>query len=52
MNTSKQVIVMIGLLFVTLIGVFLYFIWDDIRAEDAKEKQTVENAERGASCSR
>ncbi len=47
MNTSKQVNVMIGLMFVTLIGVFLYFIWDDIRAEDAKEKQTVENAERG-----
>ncbi len=47
MNTSKQVNVMIGLMFVTLIGVFLYFIWDDIRAEDAKEKQVVENAERG-----
>jgi plastocyanin/mono/diheme cytochrome c family protein len=27
--------------------VFLYFIWDDIRADDAKEKQVVENAERG-----
>ena len=48
MNTSKQVNVMIGLMFVTLIGVFLYFIWDDIRAEDATEKQIVENAERGA----
>ncbi|MCH7522444.1 MAG: c-type cytochrome, partial [Chloroflexi bacterium] len=47
MNTSKQVNVMIGLMFVTLIGVFLYFIWDDIRAEDATEKQLVENAERG-----
>ncbi len=47
MNTSKQVNVMIGLMFVTLIGVFLYFIWDDIRAEDATEKQIVENAERG-----
>jgi plastocyanin/mono/diheme cytochrome c family protein len=47
MNTSKQVNVMIGLMFVTLIGVLLYFIWDDVRAEDATEKQTVENAERG-----
>ena len=47
MNTSKQVNVMIGLMFVTLIGVLLYFIWDDIRAEDAKDKQVVENAERG-----
>ncbi len=47
MNTSKQVNVMIGLMFVTLIGVLLYFIWDDVRAEDATEKQLVENAERG-----
>ena len=47
MNTSKQVNVMIGLMFVTLIGVLLYFIWDDVRADDAKEKQVVENAERG-----
>jgi plastocyanin/mono/diheme cytochrome c family protein len=47
MNTSKQVNVMIGLMFVTLVGVLLYFIWDDVRAEDAKGKQTVENAERG-----
>ncbi len=47
MNTSKQVNVMIGLMFVTLIGVLLYFIWDDVRAEDATEKQIAENAERG-----
>ncbi len=47
MNTSKQVNVMIGLMFVTLIGLLLYFIWDDVRAEDATEKQLVENAERG-----
>ena len=47
MNTSKQVNVMIGLMFVILIGIFLYFIWDDVRAEDATEKQLVENAERG-----
>ncbi len=47
MNTSKQVNVMIGLMFVTLVGVLLYFIWDDVRAEDATQRQIVVNAERG-----
>ncbi|MEE8345939.1 MAG: c-type cytochrome, partial [Dehalococcoidia bacterium] len=47
MNTSKQVNVMIGLMFIFLVGTLLYFVWDDIRAEDALEKQIVENAERG-----
>ncbi len=47
MNTSKQVNVMIGLMFVILIGTLLYFIWDNVRADDAEERQIVENAERG-----
>ncbi len=47
MNTSKQVNVMIGLLFVVLIGTLLYFIWDDVRADDAEQRQIVVNAERG-----
>ena len=47
MNTSKQVNVMIGLMFVILVGTLLYFIWDNVRAEDAEERQIVENAERG-----
>ena len=47
MNTSKQVNVMIGLMFVFLIGTLLYFVWDTVRAEDAQERQIVVNAERG-----
>jgi plastocyanin/mono/diheme cytochrome c family protein len=47
MNTSKQVNVMIGLMFVFLIGTLLYFLWDSVRAEDAQENQIVTNAERG-----
>ena len=47
MNTSKQINMMIGLMFVTLVGVFLYFIWDDVRAGDAEQRQIVVNAERG-----
>ena len=47
MNTSKQVNVMIGLMFVFLVGTLLYFVWDTVRAEDAQERQIVVNAERG-----
>ena len=47
MNTSKQVNVMIGLMFLVLIGTFLYFIWDNVRADDAEQRQLVQNAERG-----
>ena len=47
MNTSKQVNVMIGLMFVFLFGTLMYFIWDTVRAEDAQERQVVVNAERG-----
>ena len=47
MNTSKQVNVMIGLMFLVLVGTLLYFIWDNVRAEDAEQRQLVVNAERG-----
>ncbi len=47
MNTAKQVNVMIGLLFVALIGGLLYFLWDDTRAEEATDRQMLEDAERG-----
>ena len=47
MNNSKQVNVMIGLMFVFLMGTLLYFLWDSVRAEDAQERQVVVNAERG-----
>lgn len=47
MNTGKQVNMMIGLMFVFLVGTLLYFVWDDARAEDAEERQIIENAERG-----
>src|SRR3989304_7494024 len=47
MNTSKQVNVMIGLMFVFLVGTLLYFVWDTVRAEDPQERQAVVNAGRG-----
>jgi plastocyanin/mono/diheme cytochrome c family protein len=47
MNTSKQVNVMIGLLFVFLVATLLYWMWDSVRAEDAEERQIVKNAEVG-----
>ena len=47
MNTSKQVNVMIGLLFVFLVATLLYWLWDSVRAEDAEERQIVKNAEVG-----
>jgi plastocyanin/mono/diheme cytochrome c family protein len=57
MNTGKQVNMMIGLLFVFLVGTLLYWLWDsgfsvagfDVssRSHDAEERQIVKNAERG-----
>jgi plastocyanin/mono/diheme cytochrome c family protein len=48
MNTSKQVNVMIGLLFLLVISVTLYWLWDPIRADDQTEKQEEASIERGA----
>ncbi len=48
MNTSKQVNVMIGLLFLLVITFGLYFVWDqNVRAERAEDRQAEENAIRG-----
>lgn len=47
MNTSKQVQLMVGLLFVFVIGTLLYFLWDNVRADAAREHQILANAERG-----
>jgi len=46
-NTSKQVNVMIGLLFVGALATLLYFLWDSERQGSALERQMEENAERG-----
>jgi plastocyanin/mono/diheme cytochrome c family protein len=48
MNTAKQVNVMVGLVFVSLVGLTLYFIWDTERAEQAEIRQEQVNVERGA----
>jgi len=47
LNTSKQVNVMIGLLFVGALATLLYFLWDSQRESNAIERQMTENAERG-----
>jgi mono/diheme cytochrome c family protein len=46
-NTSKQVNVIIGLLFVGALATLLYYLWDGERQSDAFVRQTTENAERG-----
>jgi plastocyanin len=48
MNTAKQVNIMVGLVFVSLVGLTLYFIWDDDRAAQAIIRQEKVNVERGA----
>jgi len=47
MNTSKQVNVMIGLLFIGALATLLYFMWDNVRDTHATDRQIRENAERG-----
>ena len=47
MNTSKQVNVMVGLLMLGAVATLLYFLWDNVRAEDATDRQVTANAERG-----
>ena len=49
MNISKQVNVMLALLFLVVVSLGLYFVWDiNIRESDASERQVAKNAERGA----
>ncbi|TMB66201.1 MAG: c-type cytochrome [Chloroflexi bacterium] len=47
MNTSKQVNVIVGLLFVGALATLLYFIWDPSRQRDAQARQLMENAHFG-----
>lgn len=47
MNTSKQVNVIIGLLFVGALATLLYYLWDGERQSSAIERQMTANAERG-----
>jgi len=48
LNTAKQVNIIIGLLFVGLVGTLFYFLWDSPRAETATDRQEMTNVERGA----
>lgn len=48
MNTSKQINIMIGLMFLLIITLGIYFVWDqNVRAQDASRRQVEENAIRG-----
>ncbi len=48
MNTSKQVNIMIGLMFLLVLTLGIYFVWDqNARAQDASRRQAEENAIRG-----
>ncbi|MFQ5473869.1 MAG: plastocyanin/azurin family copper-binding protein [Dehalococcoidia bacterium] len=48
MNTGKQINVMLGLFMVFAVATLLYFLWDGPRQEEAIERQTTANSERGA----
>jgi len=48
MNTSKQINIMVALMFLTLLAFGIYYVWDDTRAGDAEERQQEETAARGA----
>jgi mono/diheme cytochrome c family protein len=48
MNTSKQINVMVLLVFLTIVALIGYTLWDPLRAEEAEETQTEKAAERGA----
>jgi plastocyanin/mono/diheme cytochrome c family protein len=47
LNTSKQVNVIIGLLFVGALATLLYYLWDGERQSEAFIRQMTENSERG-----
>jgi len=48
MNTGKQINAMVVILFVTLVAVGIYAIWDPFRAESAEEEQVDLAVERAA----
>jgi plastocyanin/mono/diheme cytochrome c family protein len=47
-NTSKQVNIIVGLLFVGALATLLYFIWDPTRQDAAQARQLRENVDFGA----
>lgn len=47
MNTSKQINIMVVLIFLTLVVYGAYTIWEPIRADEAEERQEATAAERG-----
>jgi len=48
MNTSKQINVMVALVFLAVLATGAYTMWDPSRASDARENQTQAVVERGA----
>ena len=48
MNTGKQINAMVVVLFLTLVAVGIYTIWEPFRAENIEEQQTDEAVERAA----
>ncbi len=48
MNTSKQIMIIVSLLFLSLIATGAYTMWDPNRAEEAKERQIETAVWRGA----
>jgi mono/diheme cytochrome c family protein len=48
MNTSKQINVMVALIFIAIIATGAYTIWDPDRASEADDRQTESTIERGA----
>src|SRR3972149_363846 len=48
MNTTKQVNIMVALIFLTLMALGGYTLWDPLRADEAEEEQAQKTVERGA----
>ena len=48
MNTSKQINIMVMLVFAAVIAAGAYTIWDPHRATDAKTEQLTKTTDRGA----
>lgn len=48
MNTSKQINIMVLLIFVSIFVTGAYTLWDPIRAEDAQDEQLEKTVDRGA----
>lgn len=48
MNTTKQIQIMVGLVFLLVAGLIAYTIWEPSRVDDAEERQVGDQLERGA----